>query len=460
MTFQIISPVDGSVYAEREPMPLGEARAAASRARSAQPTWAARPVEDRIALISGAVEKLRVMNDTLVTELAWQMGRPTRYGGEITGIAERADWMAGAAMDALAPLDIEDSDAFVRRIERDPLGVIFVIAPWNYPYLVAINGVFPALIAGNTVILKHSEQTMLTGERLAEALHAAGVPEDVFQNIMVEHPVAETLMAERAFDAIGFTGSVGAGRAVEKAAAGSFAAMSLELGGKDPAYVMEDADLDAAIEGVMDAVTFNAGQCCCGIERIYVHRSKYDAFVEGAVAWTKALQLGNPFDADTTLGPMAAQRFADTVRRHVADAKAAGAQALIDPKLFPADDGGAYVAPQILVDVTHDMDAMREETFGPIVGVMPVDSDDEALALMNDSPFGLTASLWSSDAERGLALGRRIDTGTVFLNRADYLDPALCWTGCKQSGRGATLSKLGFESVTRPRSYHLRKMLS
>ena len=460
MTFRIISPVDGSVYAEREALTLEQARKAAAQARAAQPAWAALPLADRIAVVTGAVEQLRAMNDTLVTELAWQMGRPTRYGGEIGGIAERADWMASAAADALAPTNIEESAAFTRRIEREPLGVVFVIAPWNYPYLVAINGVFPALIAGNTVILKHSEQTMLTGERLAEALHAAGAPEDVFQNIMIEHPVAETLMAERAFDAIGFTGSVAGGRAVEKASAGSFAAMSLELGGKDPAYVMEDADLDAAVEGVMDGATFNAGQCCCGIERIYVHRSKYDAFVDAAVAWTQALRLGNPFDPDTTLGPMAAQRFADTVRRHVSDAKTSGARALIDPALFPADDGGTYVAPQILVDVTHDMDVMRDETFGPVVGIMPVDDDDEALRLMNDSPFGLTASLWTGDAERGLALGRHIKTGTVFLNRADYLDPALCWTGCKLSGRGATLSKLGFESVTRPRSYHLRKILS
>ena len=459
MTFQIVSPIDGSIYAEREATPPEAARVAAARARAAQPAWAALPLADRIAVITGAVDRLSAMNDTLATELAWQMGRPVRYGGEIGGIAERAGWMAENAADALAPLEIEDSPAFMRRIERAPVGVVLVVAPWNYPYLTAINGVFPALIAGNAVVLKHSEQTMLTGERLAEALHAAGAPEDVFQNIMIEHPVAETLMAERAFDSIGFTGSVAGGRAVERAAAGSFAAVGLELGGKDPAYVMENADLEAAVGGVMDGATFNAGQCCCGIERVYVHRSHYNAFVEAAVAWTEALRLGNPLDPDTTLGPMAARRFADVVRRHVAGATAAGAQALVDPAKFPADDGGTYVAPQVLVDVTHDMDVMREETFGPVVGIMPVDNDEEALRLMNDSPFGLTASLWTSDAERALALGRRIETGTVFLNRADYLDPALCWTGCKLSGRGATLSRLGFESVTRPRSYHLRKAL-
>ncbi|MEM9761703.1 MAG: aldehyde dehydrogenase family protein [Pseudomonadota bacterium] len=459
MAFQIISPIDGSVYAERPAVALDDARAAVARARAAQPAWAARPIEERIGVVTRAVDGLRAMNDTLVTELAWQMGRPIRYGGEIGGIAERAGWMAENAAAALAPIEIEDSPAFTRRIERAALGVVFVIAPWNYPYLVAINGVFPALIAGNAVILKHAEQTMLTGERLAQALHAAGAPEDVVQNVMVEHPVAETLMGEGAFDAIGFTGSVRGGRAVERAAAGSFAPVGLELGGKDPAYVMDDADLEAAVDGVMDGAIFNAGQCCCGIERVYVHRAHYDAFVEAAVAWVESLKLGNPLDPNTTLGPMAASRFADVVRRHVADATAAGARALVDPAKFPADDGGAYVMPQVLTDVTHEMEIMREETFGPVVGIMPVEDDEEALSLMNDSAYGLTASLWTSDAGRALALGRRIETGTVFLNRADYLDPALCWTGCKLSGRGASLSRLGFESVTHPRSYHLRKRL-
>ena len=457
MTFRIISPIDGSIYAERPAVPLHEAQAAATRARTAQGAWAARPLEDRVAIISDAVERLRAMNDTLVTELAWQMGRPTRYGGEIAGISERAGWMAENAAAALAPIDIEDSLTFVRRIERAPRGVVLIIAPWNYPYLVAINGVFPALIAGNAVVLKHSEQTMLVGERLAEALHGAGVPEDVFQSLMMKHPVAEALMAERAFDAISFTGSVAGGQAVERAAAGSFAALDLELGGKDPGYVMDDADLDAAVDGLMDGATFNAGQCCCGIERVYVHHSLYDEFVERAVAWADGLKLGNPLDPETTLGPMAAKRFADTVRRHVDGAVAAGARALIDPAKHPTDDGGAYVAPQILVDVTHDMDVMREETFGPVVGIVAVANDDEALAMMNASPFGLTASLWTRDADRALALGRRIETGTVFQNRADYLDPALCWTGCKLSGRGETLSTLGFQCVTRARSYHLRK---
>jgi acyl-CoA reductase-like NAD-dependent aldehyde dehydrogenase len=398
------------------------------------------------------------MKDAVVEELAWQMGRPTRYGGEFGGVNERAGYMAGIAEEALAPIVVEDSDRFLRRIERAPMGVVGVLAPWNYPYLTAINTIVPALIAGNAVILKHASQTLLVGERLAQALHAGGVPQEVFQNLVLDHAVTEALLGARAFDFVNFTGSVAGGRAIERAAAGSFTALGLELGGKDPGYVMEDADLDWAVDTLLDGAMFNAGQCCCGIERVYVAAPLYDAFVERSVAWVEKLKLGNPFDPDTTLGPMAHVRFAQVVRDQVAEAVAKGATALIDPATFPEDDGGAYLAPQLLVGVDHAMKVMRDESFGPVLGIMKVADDEEALRLMNDSPFGLTASLWTADPERAEALGRRIETGTVFLNRADYLDPGLCWTGCKETGRGGSLSVLGYHAVTRPRSYHFRKV--
>jgi acyl-CoA reductase-like NAD-dependent aldehyde dehydrogenase len=336
--------------------------------------------------------------------------------------------------------------------------VVFIVAPWNYPYLTTINTLAPALIAGNTVVLKHASQTLLVGERLAEAFHAAGVPVDVFQNVVLDHATTEALIGARAFDFVNFTGSVGGGQAMEKAAAGTFTGLGLELGGKDPGYVRADADLDAAVDGLMDGAMFNAGQCCCGIERIYVHESLYDAFVAKAVDWVKGLRLGNPFDAGSTLGPMANARFARVVRDQVAEAIAAGAKPLIDPALFPADDGGAYLAPQILVDVDHSMRVMMEESFGPVVGIMKVSDDEEAISLMNDSPYGLTCSIWTSDPEAAAEIGTRIETGTVFMNRCDFLDPALCWTGCKDTGRGGSLSYLGFHSVTRPKSYHLKKV--
>lgn len=454
----LTSPVDGSAYATRTPLSRAEADAAVTRARAAQKPWAARPLAERIALVKAGVAELDKIKDSLVEELAWQMGRPTRYGGEFGGVHDRTNYMADIAEKTLAPQVVEDSAGFTRQLNREAVGVVFIVAPWNYPYLTTINTLAPALIAGNTVILKHASQTLLVGERLAAAFHAAGIPEDVFQNVVLDHATTEGLIAARAFNFVNFTGSVGGGIAMEKAAAGTFTGLGLELGGKDPGYVRADADLDAAVDGLMDGAMFNAGQCCCGIERIYVHESLYDAFVEKAVAWVKGLTLGNPFDAATTIGPMANKRFAAVVRGQVDEAVKAGAKTLIDPSLFPADDGGAYLAPQILVNVDHSMRVMTEESFGPVVGIMKVSNDEEAISLMNDSPYGLTCSIWTKDAEAAAAIGAQIDTGTVFMNRCDYLDPALCWTGCKDTGRGGSLSYLGFHSVTRTKSYHLKKV--
>ncbi|MBP1804692.1 aldehyde dehydrogenase family protein [Rubellimicrobium aerolatum] len=452
-----VSPVNGEVYAEREALTPEQARAAVARAKVAQPPWAARPLEERVALVQDGVRRLNGLGDRVVEELAWQMGRPVRYGGEFGGLNERAAYMGGIAAEALAPMVAEDSARFERRIERAPVGVVFVVAPWNYPYLTSCNTIIPALIAGNSVIHKSASQTLLVGERWVEAFDGL-LPEGVFQNVVLDHEGTERLIRERSFGFVNFTGSVAGGQAIERAAAGTFTPLGLELGGKDPGYVMEDADLDWAVDVLMDGAMFNAGQCCCGIERIYVHESLYDGFVDRAVAWTKQLKLGNPLDLSTSLGPMANRRFADTVRAQTAEAVAAGARPLIGREVFPEDDGGTYLGPQILVDVDHSMRVMREESFGPVVGIMPVSGDDEALRLMDDSPYGLTASLWTSDPERAARLGRVLDTGSVYMNRADYLDPALCWTGTKDTGRGAALSVLGYHSVTRPRSYHFRKV--
>ncbi|MFG6559141.1 aldehyde dehydrogenase family protein [Sulfitobacter sp. 1A15299] len=454
-TVKCISPIDGSVYAERETLSTQAAQDAVARARRAQKAWAARPLQERVDLVMAALKEIENSTDRMTEELAHQMGRPVRYGGEFGGLQERTSHMAKIAADALAPTVIEDSAAFSRKIMREPHGVVFVVAPWNYPYMTANNTIAPALIAGNAVILKHASQTILVGEHLADAYRAAGVPEDVFQNVVLSHDTTSALIADNAFDFVNFTGSVGGGQAMERAAAGTFTGVATELGGKDPAYVRADANLDAAVDGVMDGAMFNAGQCCCGIERIYVHESLYDAFVEKAVAWVNNLNLGNPLDQATTLGPMANVRFANEVRAQIDEAVAAGAKAHIEK--MDADDGGAYLTPQVLTDVTHEMRVMRDESFGPVVGIMPVKDDEEAIALMNDSQFGLTAAIFTADAEAAEAIGQRLETGTVFMNRADYLDPALCWTGCKQTGRGAGLSELGYHALTRPKSYHLKK---
>jgi acyl-CoA reductase-like NAD-dependent aldehyde dehydrogenase len=456
MKIQCISPIDGSVYATRQTLTQSEAEHVAHRAKTAQANWAARPLAERIALVRAGVAAIGAINDEIVPEIAWQMGRPVRYGGEFGGFDERASYMAGIAAEALAPIVVEDSDAFRRVIKRVPHGLVLVVAPWNYPYMTAINTVAPALIAGNAVLLKHASQTPLVGERMARAFHSVGIPEDVFQNVFLDHQTTSDLIAARTFGFVNFTGSVGGGRAMEAAAAGTFTGIGLELGGKDPGYVMDDANLDAAVETLIDGAMFNSGQCCCGIERIYVHESLFDAFVEKAVAIVNGYKLGNPLEPDTTLGPMAHVRFADEVRRQTAEAVAAGAKAHIDPATFP-EDGGAYLMPQILTNVTHDMRVMREESFGPVVGIMAVASDAEAIVLMNDSDFGLTASLWTQDAARAENIADQIQTGTVFMNRADYLDPGLCWTGCKDTGRGGGLSVIGYHNLTRPKSYHLKK---
>lgn len=453
-----ISPVDGSVYAERPALGDSDVQKVVSRARKGQRDWARRSLAERIALVQDGIRRLGEADAEAVPELAWMMGRPVRYGGEFRGVNERSTYMAGIAEAVLKPTVVEAGEVFERRLVREALGVGFVIAPWNYPYMTAINSVVPALIAGNAVILKPSSQTPLVGERLERAFREAGVPGEVFQNAYLSHETTLGMISARSVDFVNFTGSVGAGRLIEGAAAGTFLPVGLELGGKDGAYVRADADLDGAVAGLMDAAMYNSGQSCCGIERIYVAEALFDEFVAKSVELVSGYVLGSPLDEKTSIGPMAHRRFADVARKHISEAVADGARGLVDPALFAADDGkSAYLAPQILVDVNHSMTVMVEETFGPVVGIMPVKDDGEAIRLINDSVYGLTASIWTSDADAAAALGSELEVGTVFMNRADYVDPGLCWSGCKNTGKGGTLSEIGYYNVTRPKSYHLKK---
>ncbi|WP_456477138.1 aldehyde dehydrogenase family protein [Oceanithermus sp.] len=458
--FKTISPVDGSIYVEREVATDAEIEAALERAARARTGWRALPLEERQALVQRAVDYLVQRADLLAEELTWQMGRPIAHTPfEITrGFKERADYMLEVAPRALADFVPQGQPGIKRFIRREPLGTVLVLAPWNYPWLTSVNSVVPALVAGNTVILKMSTQTPLVAERYQEAFDAAGLPEGVFQYLHTGHKAVARMIADERIDFVAFTGSVPGGHAVVKAASDRFIGTGLELGGKDPAYVMEDADLDFTVENTVDGAFFNAGQSCCAIERIYVHEKIYDEFVERYVELVKQYKLGDPTDPETTLGPLVRTSAADWVREQIAEATSKGARALIDPALFPAaKEGTPYLAPQVLVDVNHQMSVMTEETFGPVVGIMKVSGDEEALELMNDSQYGLTASLWTRDLERAERLGARIETGTVFMNRADYLDPALAWTGVKDTGRGITLSELGYHQLTRVKSYHLRR---
>jgi acyl-CoA reductase-like NAD-dependent aldehyde dehydrogenase len=482
---QTISPRDGAVVAERILATPAEVDAVLDRATRAQRAWRAVPLDERVAVVRRLVPWMVERADDIGRELTVQMGRPIAHApGEITrGFAERATWLAGAAAGALADIEIDDEPAAIRPgaaddtapaagdageaggraaglrrfIRHEPVGLVLVVAPWNYPYLCSVNAVVPALLAGDAVVLKVASQTPLVAERWAEGLEAAGLPEGVFQFVHADHRTVAAMVADPRVGFVAFTGSVAGGRAVQEAASRRFVATGLELGGKDPAFVRADAPLEATVAALADSVYFNAGQSCCAVERIYVHRSRFDDFVEAFAAVAAGYVPGDPLEAATTLGPLVRTAAADFVRGQIDEAVAAGARAVLDPAAFPADrPGSPYLAPQVLVDVDHDMRVMTEESFGPVVGIMAVDDDDHAVQLMNDSRYGLTASVWTSDVEAALAVGDRVETGTWFLNRCDHLDPALAWTGVKDSGRGVSLSTLGFGAVTRPKSFNLR----
>lgn len=456
-----ISPIDGTVAARVDCATPEQIQAALSRAKQAQTAWKNTPLAERSALVSRAVDALVSKKDAIAEELTRQMGRPIRYTpGEIGGFEARARHMLAIAEASLADVVPAPIDGYTRFIRRDPVGVVLVVAPWNYPLLTAVNAIVPALLAGNVVLLKHSAQTPLVAERFAEAFRAAGLPEGVFQHLHTTHADTQNMIRSPEVNFVCFTGSVAGGVAVEQAAAGRFIGVGLELGGNDPAYVRGDADLAHAVETLVDGAFFNSGQSCCGIQRIYVHRSLYDEFIERAVALTRQYVLGNPLDPLTTLGPVVRSSAAAEIRAIVAEAVAKGARGLIDPRGFAADAPATpYMAPQILVDVNHGMQIMADECFGPVCGVMSVADDEEAIRLMNDSPYGLSAAVFTRASAAALAMGERIETGTWFMNRCDYLDPALAWTGVKNTGRGATLSSLGFEHLTRPKSFHLKTRL-
>jgi acyl-CoA reductase-like NAD-dependent aldehyde dehydrogenase len=452
-----ISPVDGSVYVERPLASNPAIERALFLAVKAQKAWKQVPIAERAAICRRMAEWCVQRAPELAAELSWQMGRPVSQSpGELTrGFQERALYMCGVAEETLRDISAPEKQGFRRFIRREPLGVVLVVAPWNYPWLTSVNAVVPALLAGNSVILKMAAQTPLVAERYSEAFKAAGLPDGVFQHLHMNHAQVAQVIADPRIGFVAFTGSVPGGQAVQRAAAERFIGTGLELGGKDPAYVRADADLAFAVENLVDGSYFNSGQSCCGIERIYVQKPLYKEFVERFVELTRQYKLGNPLEKDTTLGPLVRTQAADSVRAQIRQAVKKGAKALLQLKDQPRTP---YLPPEVLVDVDHGMAVMTEESFGPVVGIQAVKDDEEAVKLMNDSRYGLTASIWTRDAEAALHIGERVETGTWFMNRCDYLDPALAWTGVKDSGRGCTLSRLGLESFTRPKSFHLRLM--
>ena len=458
MSMQCISPIDGRLYAERSAATAAQIDQALQRARAAQPLWQRVPLAERAAIIERFCSEFEQRGPQIATELTWQMGRPQRFAAsEVRGTLERARYMIAIAATALADIDAGPKPGYRRFIRREPLGVVFTVAAWNYPYLIAVNSVVPALLAGNAVVLKHSAQTPLCGERFAECFAAAGLPAGVFTVLHLEHADTERVIRDPRVDFVAFTGSVAGGRSVQRVAAERFIGVGLELGGCDPVYVRHDADLPHAIENIVDGAYFNSGQSCCGLQRIYVHESVHEPFTRGCIELIQQYRLGDPLAPETTLGPVVRTAAAEAIRAQVRASIVAGARALIEERDFPrSQPGTAYLAPQLLLDAPAHSPVMREEIFGPVAGVMKVRSDLEAVAQMNNNVFGLTAAVWTRDAAAAVALGEQVQTGTWFMNRCDYLDPALAWAGVKESGRGCTLSVVGYEHLTRPKSFHLR----
>ncbi|GAA5890090.1 hypothetical protein JCM8208_002695 [Rhodotorula glutinis] len=466
-TLTTISPVDGSPLVTR-PYPTSTAQldSHVQQAHDAHRQWRKVPLADRINLVTAAVDHLASRAVDLGPELTHQMGRPMRYtAAEIATFKDRAQWLLEHADKALKDDNVDEGrpKGFTRIIRRTPVGVCLLVGAWNFPYMITVNALIPALLAGNSVLLKPSPQTPLVAERIQESFEAAGLPANLLQTLHLTPSQMDYVVGHPLVPFVSFTGSVANGKRVEKTAANAadkghgFKMVGLELGGKDAAYVREDCDPAYAAENIVDGAMFNSGQSCCAVERVYVHESVYDRFVEEAVKVVKEYKLGDPRDEETTLGPVISLRSAAMIREHISEAVSKGAKALIDESLFPlAKEGTTYVAPQVLVDVDHGMKVMSDETFGPVMGIMKVKDDAEALKLINDSPFGLTASIWTKDTAAYYELVDDVDAGTVYLNRCDYLDPALPWCAVKDSGRGISLSRYGFDAVTKTKSLHLR----
>ena len=452
-----ITPIDNTVYVEREYHSV-KIEQTIDNSMKAQKDWSNLNVNERVKLLKNFVEDFLSRGDVIGEELSRQIGRPiSQAAGELEGFKERADYMLSIAEKKLANIDVAKDSNFKSFIKRRPLGIVFVIAPWNYPYLVAVNSIIPAMAAGNTVILKHSAQTPLCAEQLFQSAKKT-LPKDVFNYLHLNHEDGLKVVSDKRINFVSFTGSVKAGYDVQKATHTKFIDMTLELGGKDPAYARHDCDLEKTVENLVDGSFFNSGQSCCGIERIYVDEKIYNNFIELFVSKTYNYKLGNPLEKETNLGPVVKLSAANFILNQINSAIDKGAKKMIDEKKFnfPKEHKN-YLIPQVLTNVNHDMDFMTEETFGPCVGVMKVKDENEAIKLMNDSPYGLTASIWTKDLEIAEKVGNQVQTGTFYMNRCDYLDPALSWTGVKETGKGCSLSEIAYEKLTAPKSFHLRK---
>ena len=454
-TMNLVNPATEEKFRTLEMTSETELGAILERMRAAQMKWREVPVTERVGICRGFVDAFRSTRDSVALDITHQMGKPLAQAErEVDTMLDRAETMLRLAPSSLADEMLEPKPGFRRFIRHEPLGIVLDIPAWNYPLLIAVNVVIPALLAGNAVLIKHARLTPLCGDAFIEAFRQTSLPANLVASIRVDHKMITRLIAQRAVDFISFTGSVEGGREVYRQASAQLLDMGLELGGKDPALVCEDANFDFAVTNLVDGAFYNAGQSCCAVERVYVARPLFARFVEAFVEEVRKYKLGDPENPATGIGPLAQRKAIDVLKQQVDQAVQRGAKLLTGGKRLAGR--GYFFEPAVLVNVDHNMSLMMEESFGPVIGIMPVDSEDEGIRWMNDSPYGLTASIWTEDAKHGEALAARTAAGTVYVNRCDYLDPELAWVGIKDSGHGCTLSRLGFHYLTRPKSFHIR----
>jgi acyl-CoA reductase-like NAD-dependent aldehyde dehydrogenase len=449
----ILNPATGAPIAELPADDAASIAAKAAAARAAQPAWAARPLAERIAIVQRFRDAVVAEREALARTLTQEVGKPIAQSrNELNGLLPRLDFFLEHAATAFADEPVFDDGAMRERIAHVPLGVVANISAWNYPWFVSCNVVVPALLAGNAVLYKPSEFATLTGAHLVRLLHEAGVPRDVLA-LVVGAGAAGAALVEQPIDGLFFTGSVATGKRIAAALAGRLVKLQLELGGKDPTYVRADADPQAAAESLADGAMYNSGQSCCSVERLYVHAAVYDAFVEQFLKTVDGFKVGDPMDESTYIGAIARAPQLDVLDAQVADAQAKGATLRRGGHRLPNQ---AY-APTVFTEVDHSMTLMREESFGPVIGIQKVASDDEAVSLMNDTPYGLTAGVYSKDGDSARALLARVNAGSVYWNCCDRVSPRLPWSGVGDSGIGLTLSTHGILTFTRPKAWHLRK---
>ena len=453
---KIRNPATGTVIADVEADPAPAARRKVAKARAAQPAWAARPLKARLATIAAFREGVVAEREALARTLTGEVGKPIRQSrNELNGLLARLDFFLAESARTLRDETVlaDAANKLEERISHEPLGVVANISAWNYPWFVGSNVFVPALVAGNAVLYKPSEYATLTGLAIARLLHAAGVPDDVFVPVIGDGAVGAALLRQP-IDGVFFTGSYATGKRIAASAARRMIKVQLELGGKDPIYVCDDVDAKAAAAAVADGAFYNNGQSCCAVERVYVHDAIHDAFVDAFVAEVKGFRLGDPQDEATYLGPVTRRAQLDVLKRQVAEAKKLGGRVLTGGRVIARR--GNWFEPTVVADADHRMALMRDESFGPVIGIQRVRDDDEAVALMNDNEYGLTAGVYTPNEKRARAMLGRLEAGSVYWNCCDRVSPRLPWSGVKKSGIGLTLSTYGIQAFTRPKAWHLR----